>query len=171
MIYYLCIKYTDKSEDVEENYTTALTNLYRGIETYNPKREIKTWIHICTKRHVYEVNKKRAKEDRYDKDDDICTVRDDMLDDDTPNANAMCLENYRDMYSDDILEALDSMKPMYRDALLLQMAGYSLQEIAEMQYQQGNLQSRNIDTVKSRLFLARQFMKKRITRDGKRKPI
>ena len=169
MIYKLCIRYSDNSEDVEENYTIVLTTLFRGIETYDPNREIKTWIHIVTKRQVFEVNRKRAKEDNRDKDRDVSVICDNILDDRYETASCMSMENYRSLYNDDILEALDSIKPMYRDALLLQMAGYSLQEIADMEYERGNLSSRNIDTVKSRLFLARQYMRDKITRDGKRK--
>lgn len=169
MIYKLCIRYSDSSVDVEENYSIVLTTLFRGIETYDPSREIKTWIHIVTKRQVFEINRKRAKEDNRDRDHDIHVVSEDLLEDDTPSANCMCLENYRQLYNDDILAALDSMKPMYKEALLLQMAGYSLQEIADIEFEKGNLSSRNIDTVKSRLFLARQYMREKITRDGKRK--
>lgn len=169
MIYKLCIKYSDSSEDVEENYSIVLTTLFRGIETYDPCREIKTWIHIVTKRQVFEINRKRAKDDNRDRDHDIHIICDDLLDDDAPSANCMCLENYRELYNDDILAALDSMKPMYKEALLLQMAGYSLQEIADIEFEKGNLTSRNIDTVKSRLFLARQYIREKITRDGKRK--
>lgn len=169
MIYKLCIKYSDSSEDVEENYAMVLTTLFRGIETYDPSREIKTWIHIVTKRQVFEINRKRAKDDNRDRDHDIHIICDDLPDDDAPSASCMCLENYREFYNDDILAALDSMKPMYKEALLLQMAGYSLQEIANIEFEKGNLTSRNIDTVKSRLFLARQYMREKITRDGKRK--
>lgn len=169
MIYKLCIKYSDHSSDVEENYSIALTTLFRGIETYDPEREIKTWIHIVTKRQVFETNRKRAKENNFDRDQDVYDIIDDWLDEDAVNSNCMSLENYRLLYNDDILAALDSMKPMYREALLLQMAGYSLQEIAEIEFEKGNLNSRNIDTVKSRLFLARQYMREKITRDGKRK--
>lgn len=79
------------------------------------------------------------------------------------------MDNWREMYSDEILAVLDEMKPIYRDALLLQQAGYSLIEITDIEFEKGTLSSRNIDTVKSRLFLARQYMKERITRDGKRK--
>lgn len=169
MVYKLCIQYSNRSEDVEENYSIVLTTLFRGIETYDPSREIKTWIHIVTKRQVFEVNRKRAKEDNRDRDQDVHDICDNIMDDDHISSNCMCLENYREFYNDDILAALDSMKPMYKDALLLQMAGYSLQEIADIEFEKGNLTSRNIDTVKSRLFLARQYMREKITRDGKRK--
>ena len=170
MIYKLCIMYSDKSEDVEENYTIVLTSLFRGIETYDPTKALTTWIHIVTKRQVFEINRKRYKEDNRDRDKDNEAIEcDSLLGEDGPTYCCMDLENYREFYNDDILAALDSMKPMYKDALLLQMAGYSLQEIADIEYEKGNLASRNIDTVKSRLFLARQYMKDKITRDGIRR--
>ena len=44
-----------------------------------------------------------------------------------------------------------------------------LKEIAEIEYRNGALESRNIETVKSRLFLARQQLQQLLTRDGKRR--
>ena len=81
----------------------------------------------------------------------------------------MNLSNYREFYNDDILDALDQLKPSYKRALLLQQAGYKLKEIAEIEYKNGALESRNIETVKSRLFLARQQLKQLLTRDGNRR--
>lgn len=49
MIYKLCIKYSAESRNVEDNYNEVLVNFFRRIETYDPKRSIRTWLHICTK--------------------------------------------------------------------------------------------------------------------------
>ena len=169
MIYKLCIQYTSCPEDVEENYNEVLVNFYRGIETYDPNRSILTWLHIVTKRHVFELDRRRRRRILRDDDHDIDTYRDMLANNGKPSANLMGLENYREFYSDEILEVLDMMKPIHRDALLLQQAGYSLKEIAEIEHDRGTLKSHNIETIKSRLFLARQFMKNHLTRDGKRK--
>lgn len=170
LVYWCCIHYSDQPENVEENYTMALTNLFRGIETYNPEKSITPWIHFVTKRFVMNINKDRHKEAQSrDAMHDVSICCDDVCDEDEPTWSTMNLDNYRELYNDDILAALDSMKPIYRDALLLQQAGFSLIEIADIEYEKGTLVSRNIDTVKSRLFLARQHMKDKITRDGKRK--
>jgi DNA-directed RNA polymerase specialized sigma24 family protein len=53
---------------------------------------------------------------------------------------------------------------------LYQQAGYKLREIADLEYQNGALESRNIETIKSRLFLARQQLQTLLTRDGNRRP-
>ena len=81
----------------------------------------------------------------------------------------MGMENYREFYNDDILNALDSLKPIYREALLLQQAGYKLEEIVEISYSNGNMKSRSLDTMKSRIFLAKQQMRKLITPDGEKR--
>ena len=170
MIYKLVMKYSWNMRNVQENYNEVLINFYRGVETYDPTRSIKTWLHICTKRCVLELESKR-KEQEESKTycDNIDTCQDNIPDSEQPSGNLMATDNYREFYNDDILQVLDMMKPIHRDALLLQQAGYSLKEIADIEYTKGTLKSHNIETVKSRLYLARQFMKKHLTRDGERK--
>lgn len=170
MIYKLCIKYSFSPRNVEENYTEVLVNFFRRIETYDPNRPIRTWLHICTKRHVFALERKRqAKSIPVCHDDDEETFGDDYLyENDRVSGNAMGVDNYRELYNDDILSVLDELKPIHRDALILQEAGYSLKEIVEIEHRKGTLKSRNIETVKSRLFLARQYLKKHLTRDGDR---
>jgi len=89
-----------------------------------------------------------------------------LLDESEPGGNWMGMDNYRELYGDDVLRALSQLKPIYREALLLQQAGYKLTEIMEIAYRNGTLRSRNIETVKSRIFLAKQQMKGLINRDG-----
>ena len=170
MVYKLTMEYSWDLSHVEENYNEVLINFYRGIETYDPNRPIRTWLHIVTKRCVLELERKRYR-DKESKncDRDIESYEEVLSAPDKPSANLMDVTNYRDFYNDDILWVLDKMKPIHRDALMLQEAGYSLKEIADIEYERGTLKSHNVETVKSRLYLARQFMKKYLTRDGKRK--
>ena len=88
---------------------------------------------------------------------------------DEPSGNSMGMDNYREFYNDDILWALDRLKPIYREALLLQQAGYKLGEIMEITYNNGTLQTRNVETVKSRIFLAKTQLRKLLTRDGEKR--
>lgn len=172
MIYSLVRDYSNSKskEIVEENYTIVLTTLYRGIETYNPERPIRTWLHIVTKHRVFELEERRRRyENLMDYDQNVYALVDDAEDVESPSENVMGIDNYRELYNDDILAVLDSMKPIHRDALLLQEAGYSLKEIAEIEQKKGTLKSGNIDTVKSRLFLARQKLKRELNRNGERK--
>lgn len=170
MVYSLTRKYSSHPSHVQENYTLVLSTLYRGINTYNPERSIKTWLHICTKRKVFEIERNRNKyENTIDDSHDVYLLADDEIEGDHVSSNAMCIGNYRELYNDDILAVIDSMTPIHRDALLLQLEGHSLKEIAEIEQRKGTLESGNIDTIKSRLFLARQKLKKELTRDGVRR--
>lgn len=171
MVYKLCVKYSFDTDDVQDNYVDVLTNMYRYIETYNPDMSIQTWLHIVTKRQVYDLNQRNQRyRDTLSHDKDVHDMEDDGLDD-APwdGKGAMTLDNYRELYSDDVLYALDQLKPQHRRALLLQQAGYRLKEIAEIEYANGALVSKNIETVKSRLFIARHELKKLLTRDGRRR--
>ena len=160
MIYKLCMRYTFNPSDIEDNYIEVLTNMYKYIETYNPERSVQTWLHIVTKRCVFDLDqRKKRHQDMLSDDNDVETF----------SSNVMGIDNYQELYSDDVLAALKQLKPQYRSALLYQQAGYKLKEIAEIEYRNGALESRNIETVKSRLFLARQQLQQLLTRDGKRR--
>lgn len=172
MIYKLCIKYTANPEDIRDNYTEVLTNMYKYIETYDSGWSIQTWLHIVTKRCVFDLDQKRQKyQNMWNRDNEADTFTNDMDADDMEHTSyrAMNLSNYKEFYNDDILDALEQLKPSYKRALLLQQAGYKLKEIAEIEYKNGALESRNIETVKSRLFLARQQLQQLLTRDGNRR--
>ena len=171
MIYKLCIRYSFNSQDIQDNYVEVLTNLYKYIETYDPERDICTWIHIVTKRCVFDLDRRRKKRnDLRNNDNDIeVYMSEPSYDLDSVSSNTMGIDNFKELYSDDVLYALNQLKPQYLRALLYQQAGYKLKEIAEMEYRNGALESRNIETIKSRLFLARQTLQQLLTRDGKRR--
>ena len=166
--YKLCIKYTANPEDIDDNYVEVLTNFFKYIETYDPTKSIQTWLHIVTKRYIIDADSKRSHM-KFSDNLKVSDIGDTILDDDEINANCMSVENYRQYYNDDILEALDSLEPIYKEALLLQQAGYKLHEIMDITYKSGSLKTRNIETVKSRLFLAKKKMRKMINRDGEKR--
>lgn len=172
MIYKLVRQYTFKPANVEDNYWEVLTNMYKYIESYDTSRSIHTWLHIVTKRCVFDLDQRREKQNEkwnYEYEVESFSTESGLLNQEHQSADAMGIENYRELYNDDILEALDQLKPQYRRALLLQQAGYKLKEIAEIEYRNGALDSKNIETVKSRLLLARRLLQQLLTRDGKRR--
>lgn len=168
LVYKLCIKYTANPEDIDDNYVEVLTNFFKYIETYDPTKSIQTWLHIVTKRYIIDADSKRSHM-KFSDNLKVSDIGDTILDDDEINANCMSVENYRQYYNDDILEALDSLEPIYKEALLLQQTGYKLHEIMDITYKSGSLKTRNIETVKSRLFLAKKKMRKMINRDGEKR--
>lgn len=55
------------------------------------------------------------------------------------------MDNYRRFYNIiDILWALDWLKPIYQEALLLQQAGYKLRKSWKCTYNNGTLQTKNV---------------------------
>lgn len=168
LVYRLCIRYTFLQEDIADNYNEVLVNFFKYIATYDPRRCILNWIHIVTKRFVMEQNRRHGRLP-VSESVDVFKLASSLSDEDETHGNAMGMDNYREFYNDDILAALDQLKPIYREALLLQQAGYKLEEIVEISYRNGNMKSRSMDTMKSRIFLAKQQMRKLITPDGEKR--
>lgn len=170
LIFKLCINYSYSRCNVKDNYTEVLANFYRHIETYNPEKSILTWLSVITKRHIVDIEKRRR---RIEEADDVVIVEDcsayDFYEETEVSNNVMGVDNYRSLYNDDILQVLDAMKPIHRDAIILQEAGFTLREIAEIEFEKGTLKSKNIDTIKSRLLCARKYLKQHIDRNGERK--
>lgn len=164
LIYSICIKFTFEECDIEDNYSEVLVNFYRYIETYNPERSLKSWIYAVAQRHVYDLNKRNTGL----KASDNVDVSDlpDLNEGDQVSCNCMGMDNYEQYYNDDILEALGQLTPIHKEALLLQQAGYKMEEIVEISFQNGNLKTKNMDTIKSRIFLAKKQMRSLLTRDG-----
>lgn len=168
MIYKLTIQYSNSPDNVEENYSDVMINFFRRIETYDPNRPIHAWLHTCVKRQVWASERKRQTHNNKDFDNDIEDFEDSLLDDEHISSNVLGVGNWRELYNEHIVALLDQLKPCYRDALILQEAGYSLKEIAEIEYAKGSLKTLNMETIKSRLRSARQHLKNNLTRDGER---
>lgn len=169
LIYKCIIQYSMDKRYIDDNYVEALVNYYNYIDTYDPCRPLATWLHIVCKRFVHNLEMRRSKETKSTDDVEIDNSSELSYNPQDISENVLGVDNWRELYDDDILWALETLKPIYREAFILQQAGYKLNEIVEISYQNGNLRSRNIDTIKSRLFLARLQLQALLTRDGKRR--
>ena len=169
LVFSLSIRFSRNPQDIRENYTESLTNLFRYIHTYNTEKSLANWIFICTKRLIYDLDRKRAQWKTTDDVDPERIVSHHAEDSSEVSYNFLGIHNYMEYYSDDVLRALAKLKPIYREALLLQQAGYKLEEIMEIAHRNGSLKNPNIETVKSRLFLAKLKMRQMIDRDGNSK--
>lgn len=165
LIYHICIKQTRDKENIEDNYNEVLINFFRYVSSYDPRREVKTWLYAITVRMLADLERKN---NRFTREGDVGAMRMEQLPD-KPCTAEVTPENYRELFSDEIVEALEQIGRNYREALLLQMGGYKLEEIMEILYQRGCLRTRNLETTKSRIFLAKKKLRERLTRDGKRK--
>ena len=169
LVYKCVIQYSMDKSYIDDNYVEALVNYYNYIDTYDPTRPLATWLHIVCKRFVHNLEMRRTKETKSTDDVKIDNSPEFSYDPLEVSENILGVDNWRDLYDDDILSALETLKPIYREAFILQQAGYKLHEIVEISYQNGNLASKSINTVKSRLFLARMQLQALLTRDGKRR--
>ena len=164
MIYDICIKYSREKKHIEDNYNDALVSLFRFIESYNPHKCLKSWIYIVVVRGVLESNKKNQKI----RVSDNVSVESIESTESVGEVSCNCLgmDNYHEHYNDDILEALESLTPKHKEALLLQQAGYRIEEIVEIAFQKGTMKSKSTETIKSRIFLAKKQLRTMITPEG-----
>lgn len=167
MVYKLVIQYSMQKEYIKDNYVECLYNYYHYIETYNPEYKIQTWLHIVCKRFIKNLEEHRNNEIQFVHSDNMDVGYDDCADAGELMSSQVDMTEWKDTFDDDIIKALSMLKEIYREAFLLQLSGYSLKEITEISFQNGNLKIKNIDTIKSRLFLARQQLKRYLTEDGK----
>lgn len=167
LVYSICINYTNNSRDIEDNYSEVLLNFFRYIESYSPTRELKSWIYSVAQRLVFDLNRRNMNQPKRNDNIEVSSLSDE--DAIQTGGNCMGLENYRQHYNDDILEAIDNLPEIHREALLLQQAGYRMEEIVEISYQNGNLKTKNSETIKSRIFLAKKSMRSWLTADGRLK--
>lgn len=168
LVYSICIKHTFNKEDTEDNYNDAMVNFFKYIKSYDPIRSLKSWMYSVTQRNVIGQYKRS---NRMTKDDyiDIYSIPDTVPYDSDKCFTCMGIDNYKECYNDDILNALDQLTPIHKEALLLQQAGYTINEIMEIAYKNGSLNSRNLETTKSRIFFAKQQMSRLITSNGEKR--
>ena len=158
----LCERYTASKHDVDENFNDVLLNFYLYIETYDESRDLRTWLHVVTKRHIFSMDEKRRM-----RDNSIQGTEYDI--DKAPSCEIESYdesEDYEKIYSDGIVRTLRSMPRIYRQAFMMQHHGMSLKEIAKALKESGDLKSGNINTVKTRIHVARKIFKESIDSEG-----
>ena len=71
-----------------------------------------------------------------------------------------------DNLSDEMVEAMRMIQPHKLSAFILQVQGYTIKEITEIEYMRGHLKRKNEENIKSRIFQARKELKELLNRDG-----
>lgn len=165
MIFRICTYYSSSPENAKDNYQSALMNFFRGIETYDESKPLHTWISVVTKRHVIACEKREARHSAYNRSVDLDLYHD-IAEDDEASIKKFIPSDYTEAFNPGIRRLFNAMKRPQRDALLLQLAGYSLKEIQAIENSREQGREISIETIKSRLFLARAFLKKHLNEDG-----
>ena len=71
-----------------------------------------------------------------------------------------------DCLPDELVAALRMIQPHKLSAFILQVQGYTIKEITEIEFMRGHLKRKNEENVKSRIFQARKELKDILNRDG-----
>jgi len=161
LVYSVCKENTRNPYDVDDNYQECLINFYNYIETYDKTRPLPVWIHVVTKRHVIDAEKKRRKVFFTSIDENPYATKE--LSNGQAINNEINIDNYADGLSDEVLEAINSIPKIRRDTMLRQLSGYRLKEIMDEDFKNGTLKNKNLETVKSRIFLGRQYLKDKLS--------
>lgn len=164
MVLSLTRKYTDHPGNVDENFSIVLTEFYKYIQSYKPERSLKTWIHICTKRCCQEQNKRRYEQGSKFSDNDpysSTVAREHVV-----PTGAFQAHDMSNCLSDEIVTALRMIQPHKLSAFILQVQGYTIKEITDIEFMRGHLKRKNEENVKSRIFQARKELKELLNRDG-----
>lgn len=161
----LVVYYTDHPQNVDENYNTLLFDFYRYIHTYNGNKPLKTWIHSVVKNNIWSINKERAKESAKIADAEFNSIDKLKKSDNTINFDKglLTLEDY---ISDEVYTALLSLQPLRLSAFILQIQGYSIEEITKIEYERGHLNKCSNDIIKNRIFWARKDLKEILISHG-----
>lgn len=151
----LTVRYTDRYQDVEDNFNYVLAQMYSYIYTYDPKKSLDTWLHIVTKRACFNQNDKRAQYLSMVTDLEYCTP-DVLHQHGTANMIDASFGTLADNLSDVMYEALMQIDPCKLSPFLLYAQGMGVREITQLEWKAGHLERKSEDMVKSRIYWAKK---------------
>jgi len=145
----LCRKYSKSEYEYQEYHSEVMFRIFSGIETYNPELHIRPWLYTIIQRIIA---KSWSEQNKLLKTDfvDVENLSFDPIESET-SSNFMGIDNYQQFYSDDILQALNMINPISRNAILLQQSGYKLKEIADKLYATSLIKNNSTASVKYHL--------------------
>lgn len=161
----LTVRYTDKYQDVEDNYNYVLAQMYSYIYTYNPEKSLDTWLHIVTKRACFNQNEKRAQYLSIQTDLEFCSP-DVLHQHGTANIIDAGFGTLADNLSDVIYDALMQIDPCKLSPFLLYAQGMGVREITLLEWKAGHLERKSEDVVKSRIYWAKKQLQHILKQHG-----
>lgn len=151
----LTVRYTDKYQDVEDNYNYVLAQMYSYIYSYDPSKSLETWIHIVTKRACFNQNDRRTQYLSIQTDLEFCSS-DVLHQHGTANMVDASFGSLADNLSDDVYAALMQIDPCKLSPFLLYAQGLGIREITKMEWKAGHLEKKSEDVIKSRIYWAKK---------------
>lgn len=163
----LVVYYSDNSQDCDDNFIYTLEEFAKGINTYNPIKPLHTWIHACVKHSCFRQNKKRSQMMSH-----RTGLALDMVNNSTTSAPFIDpdknMTSLIDSISDEAYNALMQIPPIKLSPFLLQVQGYSLKDIIQIEHERGNLEDYSENAIKGRIFWTREKLKKILSKYGYR---
>ncbi len=149
------------AEDVAQDVFFKLAR--DGLRTYDPSRSLKSYVAQCAYFGALDVLRGRQRRSGEFSGDsclegmDCCVF--DGIEDRRPNGSSLEDLEIRDLRTQAVCDAMASLKPVTRSALLLSYAGMKYREIAEYLHIP-------VGTVKSTLHSAREAVRRSIKESG-----
>ena len=148
--------YSSWGSDIEYNISVVLERFFRYIGTYDRNQPLDTWIHICVKNAVFRLNQEFAKEKERRTGIEFdqvarCTGQSSDITDSQKSLDGSL--------PDEVYTALITIPAHKLSPFLLYVQGYSVKEIAQIEYEKGNTPEYMLETVKSRIFWTRSRLK------------
>lgn len=159
----LVVRYTNNYQDVDDNFQYVLSEMAKGVSTYDRSKSLKTWIHVCVKHGCKRQNSRKAKLNARRTGlamEVVATSRN------APSVSIGEMSSMMDSISDEMRDALLQIPPLKLSPFLLQAQGYSIKEITKMEIERGHLEEYSESTIKSRIFWARDRLKEIMSRYG-----
>lgn len=133
-------KFFKKPEDQEDLTQDVLLTAWKFQDKFKAGTNLKAWLGTITKRLAYNKTK---------------TDKRFPLQLEIDDKSLTMLYTVRTEYDEEVVCAIDSISPLYKDPLMLQLEGFSYAEISKMM-------DLKIGTVMSRIYRAKKFLKKEL---------
>jgi len=166
--------YIDKAQNVDDDFNYVITQMFKYIHTYNPVRSLKTWLHIVTKRSVFNQNARRSKvAGLFSNEAAVKEVDDeDFMAVSAVNVEAgynVVIGSFLDNISDEVYNALMKIPSSKLSPFLLQMQGYSIRDIVVKEFESGHIDRQSEEIIKSRIFWTRHELQRILKENGIRR--
>jgi len=164
-IWRICRKYARSLNQCQEYYNEALYIAFIGVHTYKTDYSIRIWLYVIIKRSINRWSTKEAQKPKHENFSDIENLSTSLL---VLNSNTYIGSDYNQFnYTDDLMTALEMIRPASKEAILLQQSGFTIKEISKKLFEKGLLKNQNLNTVRSVLFVGKHRLREILNRDGK----
>ena len=164
-IWRVCRKYARSLNQCQEYYNEALYISFIGVHTYKTDYSIRVWLYVIIRRSINKLSIREAQRPKHENFSDIENLSTSLL---ALDCNTYIGSDYNQFnYTDDLITALEMIRPASKEAILLQQSGFTIKEISKKLFENGLLKNQNLNTVKFVLFAGKHRLREILNRDGK----